>query len=408
MASGINDKNAQGIEGINYWKNFYDSAPQGKEGDAKRAYAANQADYIRKFFKMRGIDLGEWGGNNLSTEQSNLAWGNYVLNEAEKYQNKFQAVQDNLKNNYGENSNDHFWRLYDEYRQQGYGDRQAAILAGRETRTYQQERVGNLRDAINEYGIDNGNSLNQFGVNTLAQIAEEDNIMGTAIAQGFATPKENYEKQQAMLQEMLRQTSANQRKQAEILANQFLTEYVQGQTNLRNTQTNQTKLDVAEINQGGQDARQKALFKHQWDLKKADQEFQIFMKEFEAALKGEKQNGTGQSGKANKEDYDKLRNMRSRYEKIYNDAAGAGDTQSANEIKAKMDYIDKLLDYKEDPRYQYDWGDDNEANARSYLAAEKQGVTSEELKQWVQQHIPNKQAQHRFYDLVENIRKRWF
>ena len=380
--------------------------------DAQRQQAHANAETARKLAIIGGYDLGLLAsGDNLSPEQSNLAIMDATLNQIVERQNKFQAVQDNLKNNYSESSNDHFWRLYDEYRQQGYGDRQAAILAGRETRTYQQDRVIKWRDALNEYGIENGNTLNQFGANAVAAIAGEGEYgsnLANVTAQAFATPLQNYKDQQEMMRAVIGNQSAMERLLAQLRAQRENLVYTQGKIDDRTTQSNQTKLDVANTNRDGAAERQEKLFEHQWDLKKADQEFQIFMKEFEAALKGKKQNGAGQSSKASKEDYDKLRNMRSRYEKLYKDAVEASDTQSADEIKAKTDYIDKLLDYEEDPRYQYDWGDDDEANARSYLAAEKQGVTPEELKQWVQQHIPNKQAQHKFYDLVENIRKRWF
>ena len=306
---GLNDANKQFAYGIIRAKNDYSSAPEGKSGDAQRQVAADYANYIRKLAQMRGVDLGAFGdGSQLTTDQANLAWGNYVLDEAEKYQNKFQAVQDNLKNNYGENSNDHFWRLYDEYRQQGYGDRQAAILAGRETTVYQQKRKDYLVNAINEYGIVNGNSLNQFGVNTLAQIAEEDNIMGTAIAQGFETPKGNYEKMQAMALQRMKDIAAADRKQSEILANKLITEYVQGQTNNRTAQTNQTKIDVAEINQGGAAERQKKLFEQQKFLAEYNAEVQANLKILENSLKAEGGGDVTKTGdyKVAKDTYDRV------------------------------------------------------------------------------------------------------
>lgn len=422
LASGeINDSNNSLIYELIRAKNFYNAAQEGQGGDADRKAAADYATYIRNLAKMNNVSLGSSfdDGNNLSTEQANLAWGKYVLDETNKAQQKFQSVQDNLKNNFGESSNQHYWRLYDEYRQNGDSDRTAAIKAGRETMNYQQNRVQSLQSAIDDYGIEGG-TMNQFGVSLLGQLAEEDNIMGSAYANAYATPKLNFEKQQAIAQETLRQTSADRRKAAEIQANAVIQKMLeagrqdraklQSETSMRNTDVKEESANER-FNTAEKNKVKMAEIKHKNSvaLQKADQEFQIFLEEFKARLKGEKQSGTGQSGKASKEDYDKLRNMRNRYEKIYNAAVESDDAQSADGIKAKMDYIDKLLDYEEDPRYQYDWIDnDDDSNARSYLAAEKQGVTPEELKQWVQEHIPNKQKQHKFYDLVENIRKRWF
>lgn len=224
-SGGINNRNLGLVGGIIDAKNLYASAPEGTAGDAQRKQAHDYAENIRKIAEMRQIPLGQFGEGNLTTEQANLALGNYLLDQQEQAQNQFLNVQKNLSDNYGESSNDHFWRLYDEYRQQGKGDRDATILAGRKTMAYQQARKDKLIDAINEYGIENGNTLNQFGMNMLAQVAEEDNIMGTVYANGFANPRINYEKQQAALMETLKQNAADRRKAQEIAAQKANIQY---------------------------------------------------------------------------------------------------------------------------------------------------------------------------------------
>lgn len=358
LASGnINNNNLGYINEIIAAKNAWGNATT----DADRKAAADYATYIRNLAQMNDVDLGQFGdASGLSGEQANLALGKYVLDEAEKAQNKFQAVQDNLKNNYGESSNDHFWRLYDEYRQQGYGDRKAAILAGRETQTYQQDRVSNLRDAINEYGIDNGNILNQFGVNTLAQIAEEDNIMGTAIANGFETPKENYEKQQAMLQEMLRQTSANQRKQAEILANQFITEYVQGQITDRTNSTNKVKQDIAQMKENRNDARTEYTEKNKFDLEKFKQENRVALKKADQEFTYNLEQAKAEWAKQGKGDFtksadykiatDNYERARQAYQDLLKDGANPTTEELANAKaayeKAQRDIEDVVKQYQ--------------------------------------------------------------
>ena len=208
-SGGINERNLGLVGGIIDAKNLYASAPEGTAGDAQRKQAHDYAGNIRKIAEMRQIPLGQFGEGNLTTEQANLALGNYLLDQQEQAQNQFLNVQKNLTDNYGESSNDHFWRLYDEYRQQGKGDRDATILAGRKTMAYQQELVENLNSAINDYGI-NGDSLNQFGMNMLGRLAGEGTYGSNAAnvyANGFAKPLDNYRNNQEIIMENLRNSN---------------------------------------------------------------------------------------------------------------------------------------------------------------------------------------------------------
>ena len=313
----------------------------------------------------------------------------FVLDEAEKYQNKFQAVQDNLKNNYGENSNDHFWRLYDEYRQQGYGDRQAAILAGRETTVYQQKRKDYLVNAINEYGIVNGNSLNQFGVNTLAQIAEEDNIMGTAIAQGFETPKGNYEKQQAMLQEILRQTSANQRKQAEIAYNTAIQKILETGRYVRQANDIASKEGIAKEKEAGLNARTEYTEKNKFDLEELRQKNRKELEQIKAELKdfySSKKSGDSSKG-SSKEDYTRLKDLQSRLHTKWKDAKSEEepDEDYVNEIAQELERVDSLLKTYQDPALNQVFPDatgNPEEDLAVIRALINGGATSSEIHTW--------------------------
>lgn len=183
------------MDAIYSYQNDYANATT----DEARQLAHAGAERAREIARINELDLGLMSnGENLSPEQSNLAMVNAYLNQLGEAQKKFQSVQDNLANNYSESSNDHFWRLYDEYRRQGDSDRIAAIKAGRETTGYQQERVRSLQGAIDDYGIEGG-VMNQFGVSLLGQLADEDNIMGSAYANAYAMPLRNYQDNQELI-----------------------------------------------------------------------------------------------------------------------------------------------------------------------------------------------------------------
>lgn len=381
LASGnINNNNLGYINEIIAAKNAWGNATT----DADRKAAADYATHIRNLAEMRNIGLGAFGdGNNLTTEQANLAWGNYVLDEAEKYQNKFQAVQDNLKNNYGENSNDHFWRLYDEYRQQGDSDRTAAIKAGRETMGYQQERTQTLQSAIDDYGIEGG-VMNQFGVSLLGQLAEEDNIMGSAYANAYATPKLNFEKQQAMAQEILKQNSANQRKLAEMQYNAALQEMLENGRNVRTDAKNQTTKEVTQFKEDRADARADKIEKGKNDRFNISEENKFKLAEHRAKLKEITEKNSGGS---DKEKYSKLKDLQTRVHQQLKDAQAEDepDEEYIEELKNDLKYIDRLTRTFQDPALQIEYPDatgNPQEDEKIAIEMWKNGATSDDIRIW--------------------------
>ena len=207
----INEQNRAMIQQLNAMKNLYDLAPVGEQGDSWRNAAHNQAEVIRRLARDEGIDLGAWGdGGNISTADSNYALMRDQYQQAKAYQEKFNSVQEDLKNKYAMNSQEYFDDRYDYYRRRGVPHAMAILNAGRETTPYARERIGFLQNAIDEYGIDDG-VMNQFGVSVLGNLATEDNILGSAYANAYDMPKKLGEYNRAMQTLMATQKGAMER-----------------------------------------------------------------------------------------------------------------------------------------------------------------------------------------------------
>ena len=190
-------------------------------GDNIRQKVHDDTEYLRKFANAENIDLGAWGSaEGISNADSQFAMDRYNYEQAKTAKEKFENVQKQLREDYAQSSQQRFEELYDYYRSQHKSQRDSIILAGRETMAYAKERTGFLQNAIDEYGIDDGAILNQFGVSVLGQLATEDNIMGTAYAQAMQKARENNK----AAYDRLIQNLAGQMERAQ---------YVQGQTNLR-------------------------------------------------------------------------------------------------------------------------------------------------------------------------------
>ncbi len=237
----INEQNRAMIQQLGYFKNIYDSAPKGIQGDLLRNYSSSQADALRKTAQQLGIDLGAWGdgGTGISTQDSNVAIMRDRYEQAKAAQEKFQSVQDDLKNKYGMSSQEYYDERYDYYRSRGVPHAMAVLRAGRETVPYAKERTGFLQNAIDEYGIDNGTVLNQFGVGVLGQLATEDSILGTAIANAYDMPKKLGEYNRAIQQMAITQGYNLDRMEQQAR----LTNWLNGENWLRSEDTAENSID---------------------------------------------------------------------------------------------------------------------------------------------------------------------
>ena len=240
-AEGIADESYPLIAQIVKFQNDWQAA--NSKGDAEGMKAAHDgAEGVRRIAKVRGIDLGQWdNGGNFSAEQSNFALYNYGLDKLQERQDKFKSVQDDLKNRYALSSQQYYDDRLDYYRSRGVPYGEAVIRAGRETLSYQKDRTGFLQDAIDTFGIDNGTTMNQFGISALGQLATEDNIMGSAYANAYAKPLNEYNYNNAMQQLMATQAAAMQRQNARNQYDWTKTQYTQGQINERNKLDNEVR-----------------------------------------------------------------------------------------------------------------------------------------------------------------------
>ena len=368
------------MDAIYSYQNDYANATT----DEARQLAHAGAERAREIARINELDLGLMSnGENLSPEQSNLAMVNAYLNQLGEAQKKFQSVQDNLANNYSESSNDHFWRLYDEYRQQGDSDRIAAIKAGRETTGYQQERVQSLQSAIDDYGIEGG-VMNQFGVSLLGQLADEDNIMGSAYANAYATPKLNYERQQAMAQEILKQNSANQRKLAEMQYNAALQEMLENGRNVRADAKNQTTKQVTQFKEDRADARADKIEKGKNDRFNISEENKFKLAKLRAELKKLTDKNSGIS---DKEKYSRLKDWQTRVHQQLKDAQAEDepDEEYIEELKNELSHIDHLVQTFQDPALQIEYPDatgNPQEDEKIAIEMWKNGATSDDIRIW--------------------------
>lgn len=386
---GINDQNQWYIGEIAGAKNLYNSA----KDDVSRQNANDYANYIRQLAQMRGVNLGQWGdGGSLSTEQSNLALGNYALDKQEEAQEKFKTLQDDLQNKYGYNSQQYFDERYDYYRSKGIGHNRATILAGRETLPYQKERTGFLQNAIDEYGIDDGTTLNQFGVSVLGKLADEDNITGTAYANAYAKPLNEYTYQQNFRNLMATQEASMAKELARQRADMLKTIYTQGAMDNRNNANIVSKEKIAEAKEQGLDKRFNVGEENKFKLEKMKQENRIALEKIKAELAEiselRKSSNSGKTSNNDKETYTRLKDLQNQIYTRLKDAKSDDepDEEYISELSSNLKRVDELLRTFQDPalnsiNYPEATGNPNE-DMKVIAEIMKNGGTSNDIRVW--------------------------
>ena len=427
----INSGNYGWIQQIAANKNSYENADQtaamlqsqgyNVTGDNIRQKVHDNTEYLRKFANAEGIDLGAWGSaEGISNADSQFAMDRYNYNQAKTAKEKFENVQKQLREDYAQSSQQRFEELYDYYRSQHKSQRDSIILAGRETMAYAKERTGFLQNAIDEYGIDDGAILNQFGVGVLGQLATEDNIMGTAYAQAYQTPKENYNKMLEMQKARENNQAAYKRLIEKMAGDMNLAEFNQSQNNLRAdkkiesaekiaAEKNQTSKENTQLREDGLNARAEALRKLRESIAQAN----IVSRE-KIAMAKQRLSDSGNkniSDKDKKAMIDDLKIQKSVLEDQLKRAQELEDSESTTTAQALLTQLEEveqnLLDTT-NPDFNLEWNnDDTDANVMAYIMGLQKYPDRKDLYDtWVADNVAKGSPRHNFYKKVEEMRKK--
>ena len=179
------------------------------QGQQQQLSDAN--DLIRGFL---GDRLGIFG-QNITGQQGKIALlGNQIKLSDE--------INDAINGKYALDSDTYFEQQYDRYRQNGNSHRDATILAGRDARKYQTERMNYLDSSLYQYGLNDDGSLNPLGSRLSGKLAEENEILGSVYQTNFATPKDEWNEANKIAMAGLINDNAMQKLNQQAYFNQIL------------------------------------------------------------------------------------------------------------------------------------------------------------------------------------------
>ena len=199
----LNGPERQAAAGLINYKNAWGQADNpdvqkamGLNADQIRNLSSKGADNLRQIANGAGMNLTGYGADVSLTD----ALRNLQSNDA-------RARIEALQGQYAMTSDQFFDRKYDELLLSGSSAREAKAVAGKLAQRYQAERVSYLQGMYHGYGRD-GNYTNDFGVDVIGAIANENPILANLYAMVFPNPKDAQTRANTLEDKFIEQNNA--------------------------------------------------------------------------------------------------------------------------------------------------------------------------------------------------------
>lgn len=258
VAAPMQDKYLKDIIGS---KALYEAAEQaynsGELDDEQMAAAAAQMDAAhnnavrtRERAATLGLDTSNWGSlyGMGKANTANLGEEMNLADLRKLYQNRGDSQLNAMLTR--QTPRDRETDVYAQARRSGLSRTQAARIAAEEAAPYQRAYAQDMAGALEQYGIRDG-VITDLGMSVLGKLQEADPALAGVYANGYASPKSEYDS--AVKEALAQIRKQGMLERAQLIANEAMrrTMYSQGEQNRRADNRNATTLKSASMKGSG-------------------------------------------------------------------------------------------------------------------------------------------------------------